>query len=142
MIFVHKSSEQDNYAKNKFNVTEKPKDNSFFLETYTSYSYRHDEQLSITQKSRKLIFGSIIFPPPRPLPLPPFLAPLPLPRELICLKLLPCFISTRECSNSSHRMQPWCKVAPSSRGVVFLLKSTSMIEESHSGHRSLVVEIL
>ena len=94
----------------------------------------------MVQKSRKLILGSTLFPLPRPRPLPP---PLPLPLEPMRLENdLPCFISTSEWSNSSQRMQPAYMVAPSSKGVVFLLKSTSMIVESHSGHRSLVVEIL
>lgn len=70
-------------------------------------------------------------PPLRPLPLHP-----------ARLKDVPCFISTSECNNLSHNMHPICKVVPSLRGVVFLLKSTSMIVESHSGHRSRVVDIL
>lgn len=94
------------------------------------------------QKSRKLIFGSTFFMAlPLPLPLP-LLVPLPLPLEVMRLKNdFPCFISTSEWSNSSQRMQPLYSVAPSSNGVVFLLKSTSMIVESHSGHCSRVVDI-
>ncbi|MFS8008406.1 hypothetical protein Hanom_Chr14g01272411 [Helianthus anomalus] len=93
------------------------------------------------QKSRKLILGSCFLPPrPRPLPLPlPRPLPLPPPR----LKNdFPCFISTSECNNSSQRIHPTCNVAPSFNGVVFLLKSTSIIVESHSGHLSFVVLIL
>lgn len=95
------------------------------------------------QKSRKLILGSTFFPVPRPLPLyPPLLDPLPLPLPPKRLKNdLPYFISTSEWSNSSQRMQPVYNVSPFSKGVVFLLKSTSKIVESHSGHRSRVVEI-
>lgn len=96
------------------------------------------------QKSRKLILGSTFLPALDPLPLcPPLLPPLPLPRPPMRLKKdFPCFTSIREWSKSSQRMQPVCKVAPSFNGVVFLLKSTSMIVESHSGHCSRVVVIL
>lgn len=102
-----------------------------------------ETSISSIQKSRKLIFGSTHFPVPRPLPLGPSRrVPLPLPLELKRLKNdFPCFISKSEWRNSSQRMQPVYKVAPSSKGVVFLLKSTSMIVESQSGHWSRVVEI-
>ena len=96
------------------------------------------------QKSRKLIFGSISFPELRPLPLPrPRPRPLPLPLEPLPLKNdFPCFISRSEWRNSSQRMHPTNNVAPPSNGVVFLLKSTSIIVESHSAHFSFVVAIL
>lgn len=90
------------------------------------------------QKSLKLILGSCFTL--LPLLLPPL--PLPLPRPLERLPNdFPCFISRSECSSSSHKMQPLYRVAPSFKGVVFLLKSTSMIVESQSAHRSWVVEI-
>ena len=54
----------------------------------------------------------------------------------------PCFISMSECNRSSHKIQPSCNVAPSWRGVVFLLKSTSMIVDSHVRHFLSVVVIL
>lgn len=89
------------------------------------------------QKSLKLIFGSTAFDPlPRPLPRP---RPLPLPLPPRFTKDLPCFTSTSERSNSSQSTHPLCRVAPFSRGVVFLLKSISIMAESHSGQRLLVV---
>lgn len=92
------------------------------------------------QKFRKLILGSCFILLPRPLPLPlPLPRPLPRPRKE---NDFPCFISTNECSSSSQRMHPLYKVAPSFKGVVFLLKSTSNIVESHSGQRLRVVVIL
>ena len=95
---------------------------------------------AMVQKSRKLILGSTFFLPPR-LP-PPRPRPLPLPLPLNRLKEdFPCFISIKECNSSSQRMHPEYNVAPSAKGVLFLLKSTSMILESQSGQRSWVVEI-
>lgn len=94
------------------------------------------------QKSRKLIFGSCCFLPPLPLELCPLPLPLPLPLPPVRLKNdFPCFISIIECSNSSQSMHPVYKVAPSSKGVVFLLKSTSNIVDSHSAQCSWVVVI-
>lgn len=134
------------YAKKNTAIMHNKYQISIFGHTYKVVSSDRMLVVQNLQKSRKLILGSSYLefprlPLPRLLPLPRPL-PLPLPLPLRIKNDLPCFISMSECNRSSHKIHPSCNVAPSWRGVVFLLKSTSMIVDSHVRHFLSVVVIL